>query len=127
MGRMPSSDILVLLFIHVLLLLVRAQSPDTESLEAGPTNRRISIPTIIAQTHCRWNEKWKWCQSPDCAEWKCEYLFKEFPEKCRFGCRSKCFCRRGFFRDYQDKCVGYFRCLYQRKHYQTGRQDLQVE
>ncbi|KAH7950358.1 hypothetical protein HPB49_023045 [Dermacentor silvarum] len=123
MERKSSSGTLLFLFIGGFLLLVKAESNETGLSEAGPTNRRISIPTIIAQRHCKWNEKWKWCQSPNCAEWRCEYVFSGFPKKCRFGCVSKCFCRPGFFRDYEDKCVGYFRCLYHRKRYQNNRQE----
>uniref|UniRef100_A0A224YQG1 TIL domain containing protein n=1 Tax=Rhipicephalus zambeziensis TaxID=60191 RepID=A0A224YQG1_9ACAR len=114
---MARVSLLIIPVICGFLLPAKGQYPQPGAMGPVGPERRSIIDGALGRRYCHWNERWKWCQSPDCGEWRCEYLFQGWPKHCRFGCQTRCFCRRGFFRDANGFCVGIFKCLFHRRLY----------
>ncbi|KAL1466084.1 hypothetical protein MTO96_038819 [Rhipicephalus appendiculatus] len=105
LAKVSAAAILALVAVSVSHAWPRSVSGQVFSHDAVTVEER-------AVTQCEKTEVFKKCQSSSCAETHCEQLLGNVPKLpgCTKDCVTGCFCRKGFYRHSNLKCVTAAEC-----------------
>uniref|UniRef100_A0A023G8E6 Putative tick til 1 n=1 Tax=Amblyomma triste TaxID=251400 RepID=A0A023G8E6_AMBTT len=110
MTKVTPAGILVLLAICAVVLLASAQSgPQALGAHAGVVGSRYPgwRPRPM---RCPRNQVFKYCASSSCGERHCYELRRPGPRICTADCVYRCFCKKGWFRNSNGRCVRREQC-----------------
>nr|AJS14621.1 cysteine-rich antimicrobial peptide [Rhipicephalus haemaphysaloides] len=103
--KVSAAVILVLLAVSASHALPRSASGQISSHDPVTVEER-------AAPQCDERQVFKTCQSSSCAEMSCDQLLGTLPKRtaCTKDCATGCFCRKGFYRHRNLRCVTAAEC-----------------